>query len=232
MKGYIYKPEDSKFPVMLVAAEPGHDDSLPDLVTPGDTSGPAEWGRYSDAVREAARTYDNPDIGDIEHFLKARAKDPGKVDAEKFHEAVRRHRMSDLVDIVDHHMRRDGSLPRGSRHIRTQAPRGYLRRAIRKMESEDLAHLHHRLTAIGHNSEDVKKYLKARAKDSSWEDAEAHGVAFADGEFAGLYFDDADSNGDEEFMERVEMIMSRVPAPVINVYINKDGEVQGESESE
>lgn len=195
-----------------------------DLITPDATSGPAEWGRYHDAVREAARSFDNPKEGDIHHFLQARAREPDKVDVPAFHEAVHRHRMADIVDIVDHHMRRDGSLPRGARMVRTQAPRGYMRRAIRNMGSEDLAHLRHRLGAIGHQQEHVDDYLAKRANPDMWDQASALEVRLSEGEFLGLEFDDSDSGWSGE---------SEAVPLVVNVYVNgQKAETEIESEAQ
>src|SRR5438309_4246699 len=168
------------------------DESRAEIVTPDATSGPAEWGRYHNAVREASRSFDNPGQGDIQQFLNARARNPERVDVPAFHEAVKRQRMADLVDIVDHHMRRDGSLPRGSRHIRVQAPKGYLRRALRNSTPEDVAHLHHRLTSIGHSKEHVEHFLSTRVAPDMWDQATTYEIHASEGEFDGLLFDDSD----------------------------------------
>src|ERR1700745_3471703 len=67
-RSLIFDQEDG-FPVMMAAAESRRrhlpDRSPTDIVTPDATSGPAEWGRYHDAVREAARSFDDPEEGDI-----------------------------------------------------------------------------------------------------------------------------------------------------------------------
>jgi hypothetical protein len=208
---------EGEFPVLL--ADDGRRE-LPEIITPDSTSGPAEWGRYHDAVREAARSFDDPQEGDIHHFLRARARNADQVDVPAFHEAVRRQRMADIVDIVDHHMRRDGSLPRGSRMVRTQAPRGYMRRALRNMGSEDLAHVRHRLVAIGHDPSRVDDYLSARANPDMWDQASETEVKFSDEEFGGLTFDDGDLDEFDETIELVSEVMKRIPQPIINVYID------------
>lgn len=218
-KGIIV--HEGGFPRMIAAAEPPKHKppkETSDLVTPDETSGPAEWGRYHDAVREASRSFDNPSAGDVKHFLKARARHPEKVDAEKFHEAVRRQRTADLVDIVDHHMRREGSLPRGARMVRVQAPKGYLRRALRQSSPEDLAHLHHRLTSIGHDPEGVSKFLSGRVSPDMWDQASSTQIEMSDSEFSGLNFDGSETIDD--LVEAFGEAMSRFPAPVINVYVD------------
>jgi hypothetical protein len=213
--GHVIFFDEGGNPIMLEAAAGSRRRVLPnrasaDLVTPDATSGPAEWGRYHDAVREAARSFDDPHEGDIHHFLQARARNPEQVDIGAFHEAVRRQRMADLVDIVDHHMRRDGSLPRGARMVRVQAPRGYMRRVLRNSSPEDLAHLRHRLTSIGHSQESVDSYLAHRAKPDMWDQATAYEVQMSDDEFEGLEFDDSDSGWVDDEREPI----------TINVFVN------------
>jgi hypothetical protein len=195
-----------------------------EIVTPDSTSGPAEWGRYHDAVRECSRSFDNPEDGDIRQFLHARAREPEKVDVEAFHEAVKRQRMADLVDIVDHHMRRDGSLPRGSRHIRTQAPKGYLRRALRQTSPEDLAHLRHRLTSIGHDDEQVSDFLSSRVGDDNWDKASVYEINASEEEFQGLAlmgtedldYDDLREIGVDDLFDLIAGIK-----PEIHIHIDK-----------
>lgn len=219
------------FPILLAEPDrkktPIGNESRADLITPDHTSGPAEWGRYHDAVREASRTFDNPQEGDIKHFLNARAKHPHKVDAPAFHEAVKRQRMADLVDILDHHMRREGSLPRGSRMVRVQAPKGYLKRSLRNSSSEDIAHLRHRLTSIGHSDEHVNNYLSARVSPDMWDQASSLEVKFSEEEFDGLNFDsgDLDAEWDDplgDVVELVKKVYESVPPPVINVYVTPE----------
>jgi hypothetical protein len=199
------------------------DESKAEIVTPDATSGPAEWGRYHDAVREAARSFDAPAEGDIHHFLNARARHPERVDVPAFAESVKRQRHADMVDILDHHLRRDGSLPRGSRVVRVQAPKGYLRQALRRSSPEELAHIRHRLTSIGHKQEHVDKYLGDRVKSDMWDQATSYEVRMSDSEFDGLLFDDTDGQEFEEneFVERVSEAISKIQ-PVINVYVSPE----------
>jgi hypothetical protein len=225
--------DERGIPVLLADPTPPPRHDLPEIVTPDGTSGPAEWGRYHDAVREASRSYDNPDHAEIQQFLRARARNPEKVDVPAFHEAVRRHRMADLVDIADHHLRRGGSLPRGSRMVRIQAPKNYLRKALRSSSAEDLAHLRHRLTSIGHDHEHVSNFLASRATPDMWDQASSIQVNLSDGEFEGLTFDSVnfpdpewDDDGRSDFAEAIGEAFQNLPAPVINVYINTTEENQ------
>jgi hypothetical protein len=213
-----YIEDEHGYPVLFAVPQtqrrrPLKEENLPEIVTPDGTSGPAEWGRYHDAVREAARSFDNPQEGDIHHFLQARARTPERVDTPAFHEAVKRQRMADLVDILDHHMRHAGSLPRGHRMVRVQAPKGYLRRALRQSSPEDLAHLRHRLCAIGHSQQHVDQHLSSRVMGDIWDQATSYEIRMADDEFDGITFDDSDSDfswADEHFEF----------SPTINVYVD------------
>lgn len=224
---------DDGFPILL--AEPRRsppprralpDDPRAEIVTPDATSGLAEWGRYHDAVREAARSFDNPQEGDIRHFLNARARHPERVDAPAFHEAVRRQRTADLVDILDHHLRRDGSLPRGARMVRVQAPKGYLRRAVRNSSPEEVAHVRHRLTSIGHSQDNVDKFLSARVSPDMWDQATTYEVHMSDSEFDGLEFDDSESVvdfGDDDMNQPFEWLAEIMKEfkPEIHIHIDK-----------
>lgn len=211
------------FPILL--AEPRRrelpQEDLPEIVTPDGTSGPAEWGRYHDAVREAARSFDNPQEGDIHNFLNARARNPERVDVPAFHEAVKRQRMADLVDIVDHHMRRDGSLPRGSRMVRVQAPKGYLRRALRQSSPEEIAHLRHRLTSIGHDDSRVSDFLSSHVSGDIWDQADVYEIQAGLGEFIGLTFNSDDFDVEwENPLEDVLVAIRNMQPPVINVFVD------------
>lgn len=214
---YIFKDEDG-MPVLFTAKKKEIDESSTELVTPDATSGPAEWGRYHDAVREAARSFDHPEEGDIQHFLNARAKHPANVDTPAFHEAVKRQRMADLVDMVDHHMRREGSLSRGHRMVRVQAPKGFVRQSLRKSSPEDLAHLRHRLNSVGHNSEHVDKYLSARVSPDMWDQASALEVKFSDDEqFSGMIA--LAASDDDEFQDMWDLEEYR---PEIHIHIDRE----------
>lgn len=221
--------DEAGFPLFLADSPRSHpprrtlpDDSRTEIVTPDATSGPAEWGRYHDAVREASRSYDNPQEGDIHHFLNARARHPDRVDVAAFGEAVRRQRTADLVDILDHHMRRDGSLPRGSRHIRVQAPKGYVRKALRNSSPEEVAHVRHRLTSIGHSQEHVDKFLSARIEPDMWDQATTYDVHMTDDEFDGLVFD-ADDYVVEEWADPLSDLVEAVKSikPEIHIHIDR-----------
>jgi hypothetical protein len=218
----LFEIDDRGVPILLA----DHESELPEIVTPDATSGRAEWGRYSDAVREASRTYDDPGESEITQFLHARARNPQHVDVPAFREAVHRQRMSDLVDISDHHLRTSGSLPRGARHIRTQAPKNYVRKALKNSSSEDLAHLRHRLISIGHDPDNVDSFIGDRAGTDKSEAAKVIEINLADGEFEGLIFDATNFPGPdwedqfEDVREMIRTIYETAPPPIVNVYVN------------
>jgi hypothetical protein len=123
---------------------------------------PVEWHRFMDAVRTAAREYDNPQISDIQDFIQAHAKDPQSVDPKEFLAAVQEQRLSDLVDALDHQLRQSGSIQSGRRRVRIVTPRGYLRKLINNTTPEQIAEVAHRLESLGHDPQQVDKFLKAR----------------------------------------------------------------------
>ena len=123
---------------------------------------PIEWKRFTDAVRTAAREFDNPKIADIQDFINAHAKNPQAVDPTEFLAAVQEQRVSDLVDALDHQLRQGGSLPTGKRRMRLVTPRGYLRKIINFSTPEQLAEVSHRLESLGHDPQQVDQFLKSR----------------------------------------------------------------------
>jgi hypothetical protein len=114
--------------------------------------------------------------------------------------------------------------------VRVQAPRGYLRRALRQSSAEDLAHLHHRLVSIGHNSDHVSKFLSERVSPDIWDQASTVQVTMSDDEFGGLSFDDSESES-LEMIEAITEMFNKMPPPVVNVYISREGEITSEPQS-
>jgi hypothetical protein len=123
---------------------------------------PVEWHRFMDAVRTASREYDNPQISDIQDFIQAHAKNPQSVNPQEFLAAVQEQRLSDLVDALDHQLRQGGSIQSGRRRVRIVTPRGYLRKLINNTTPEQIAEVAHRLESLGHDTQQVDKFLKAR----------------------------------------------------------------------
>ena len=144
------------------APKAGEEDEQP----PPNTT-PLEFSRMLDAVRDAAREFDDPDVGDIQEFLQGRAKAPDQVDVQNFLLAVLEQRKNDIVDILDQNIRSSGSLPQGRRKVRISAPRGYVRKAMGGMNDSMLAEVMHRLEARGHSREAVDAYFEGKVKDET-----------------------------------------------------------------
>lgn len=123
---------------------------------------PVEWKRFTDAVRTAAREFDNPQISDIQDFINAHAKNPQAVDPAEFLAAVQEQRISDIVDALDHQLRQGGSLQTGRRRVRIVTPRGFLKKMINSSTPDQIAEVAHRLESLGHDSQQVDKFLKSR----------------------------------------------------------------------
>lgn len=123
---------------------------------------PVEYARMFDAVREAAREFDNPQEGDIRDFIKGRANAPDQVDIQQFLQQVVEQRKNDLVDLLDQSMRSSGPLSRGRRKVRLSAPRGYMRRLVGSLDEDQLAEVMHRLEAMGHDRADVDAFFNGR----------------------------------------------------------------------
>ena len=127
---------------------------------------PVEWKRFTDAVRTAAREYDDPKISDIQDFINAHAKNPQAVDPAAFLAAVQEQRVTDIVDALDHQLRQGGSLPTGKRRMRIVTPRGYLKKIIGSSTPDQLAEVEHRLESLGHDPQQVDQFLKSRVPEA------------------------------------------------------------------
>lgn len=112
---------------------------------------PDEWARRMDAVRDAAREFDFHQQGDLHEWLKGRTKrdlDPDELDA--FARDIRAQRIADLVDVIDHSMRRKIALrARGRRMVRVVPPKGFVQRSINGLEDDELSDIVRRLEARG-----------------------------------------------------------------------------------
>ena len=130
----------------------------PQIPTPAGTD-PLAFARLTDAVRDAARQFDDFDEGDAQEFLAARARDPSAVDLQAFIAMVREQHVTDLIDILDQQMRGSGIKRMGRRMVKVQAPRGYVRRALAGLEGTEIDSIMHRLAARGHDEAEVDKFL-------------------------------------------------------------------------
>lgn len=189
------------------------DGSSKKQVKPPANVDPLAYARMMDAVRDAAREFDDPKEGDIREFIKGRATAPEAVDIAAFYAAVQEQRLSDLVDMLDQSMRSGGPMKRGRRKVRLSAPKGYMRKMIGKMDSDNLAQLMHRLEGMGHDRDEVEKFLGGRA--SAIDDAKPKRDAISASDQEWLLpepIDDAEEDDD-----RYE--------PVFNFFITGDGDV-------
>lgn len=134
---------------------------------PPPNTDPLEFKRMLDAVRDASREFDDPDIGDIKEFLSGRAKAPDQVDVGNFLMMVQEQRKADAVDLLDQNLRTTGVNPQGRRKVRVVAPRGFVRKMIGSMDQNMLAEVMHRLEARGHDRKDIDDYFKGRVGDDT-----------------------------------------------------------------
>lgn len=131
---------------------------------PNQNVDPVEYARMYDAVREAAREFDDPSEGDLREFLKGRARAPEQVDLANFLSQVVEQRKSDLVDWLDQNLRSSGPLKRGRRKVRISVPKGYIRKLLGSMDEDALGEISHRLEAMGHDQETVDAFFAGRLK--------------------------------------------------------------------
>lgn len=191
---------------------------------------PEEFARMMDAVRTAAREFDNPDIGDVTEFIRGHAKKPDQVDVNGFLAAVQQQRQNDMLDIFDQQLRSSGSMAQGRRKVKVSAPRGYIRKYLKSLDSQTIANLSLRLEGLGHSSADVSAFFskkfpgqseqvtKQKAQlsqmyETNWE-AEEVFLAYPD--------DVGEENDVETEIDPIEMaqtIAANIPQPIVNVTV-------------
>lgn len=182
---------------------------------------PLDYKRMIDAVRDAARQFDVPEIGDIKEFLAGRAKSPDTVDAEAFLQQVVEQKKADAVDLFDQAMRSSGILPRGSRRVRLSAPRGYVRKLLNQMSADTQAEIMHRLEAKGHDEADVEAFFNSKVKEEKHAEAVTKKSAIAASDSwnsEGIAFEDVDFfDSTSDAVAMAEAIAKNLPQPIINV---------------
>lgn len=156
---------------------------------------PIEFKRMIDAIRDAAREFDAPDVGDIKEFLAGRAKAPDKVDVQQFLTLVQEQRKSDAVDILDQQIRSSGVLPLGRRKVRVSAPRGYVRRLIGSMDGDMLGEIMHRLEAKGHDRDEIDRFFDRKVTEDKNSAARARRDSFQGSDWQGDPYEDVELSG-------------------------------------
>lgn len=122
---------------------------------------PVEWERRMDQVRNAAREFDPQDKEDLREWLQGKTnRDLTEEEIQDFLADVKRQRLSDLVDVLDHSIRRRVALrTRGRRTLRVVPPRGWVRRTLAHLEDSDIVELHRRLRSRGFSAEELETHL-------------------------------------------------------------------------
>jgi hypothetical protein len=117
---------------------------------------PEEWERRLDAIRDAAREFEEMGLGDAKEFLRGRVADLSKVDLEAFLAEVREQRIDDLIDVLDHQLRSQvvGN-DRARRFVRLQAPRGFTKRLFASLTDDEVLKVATRLSNRGWDVDDL-----------------------------------------------------------------------------
>jgi hypothetical protein len=111
-----------------------------------------------DAVRAAAREFEQFSDQDIKEFLKGRTnRELSESEIQAFLADVRAQQLDDLVDVLDQNER--GKL-RSRRFVRVTAPRGYTRKTLNGLSDQELQSLVRRLRANGWNDKQVNAFAK------------------------------------------------------------------------
>jgi hypothetical protein len=121
------------------------------------------YGRMLDAVREAARSIDEPNEDTIAEFIQARATSPDQVDVAGFLAMVRQQRVADLIDVLD------GQLKGTKYKVRLQANKVYLRKILRSVDENEAQEVIQRLQAMGHDAKKVAKLFPNAPQETAAE---------------------------------------------------------------
>lgn len=116
-----------------------------------------ELARRRDAVREAAREFEDLSDQDIKERLKGvtnRELEDNEIAV--FREDVRAQILDDLVDVLDQSTR--GRL-RSRRTVRVVAPKGYRRKALNGLSESERSDIEERLRARGWSEIDISSAL-------------------------------------------------------------------------
>ncbi len=128
---------------------------------------PEEWARRMDAIRDAAREFDDVGLEDLREWLKGRTtRDLEENELEEFLKDIRRQRLSDLLDVLENSIRRAMPLRgRNRRTVRVAAPRGWSRRTLTGLNDDEVAELFRRLESRGFTSDELDSHLLKRFPD-------------------------------------------------------------------
>lgn len=116
-----------------------------------------ELARRRDAVREAAREFEDLSDQDIKERLKGVTnRELSDNEIAIFREDVRSQVLDDLVDVLDQSTR--GRL-RSRRTVRVVAPKGYRRKALNGLSEPERSEIEERLRARGWSEIDISSTL-------------------------------------------------------------------------
>lgn len=149
--------DEAGFPVLLedankTASSVGSTASDPTPVTES-----LEFTRRRDAVREAAREFEDLSDQDIKERLKGVTnRELSDNEIALFRQDVRAQVLDDLVDVLDQSTR--GKL-RSRRTVRIVSPKGYRRKTLNGMSEDERSEIKDRLQARGWTEHDVLSVL-------------------------------------------------------------------------
>lgn len=155
-------------PVMLADPVKTPAAKIPEVVPPKPVTPSArpstvdhvEWARRQDAVREAAREFEDLTEQDLKERLRGVTSKPLEDgDLAQFRADVRASVLDDLLDSLDQRVR--GKL-RGRRTVRLAMPNGYLKKALRSLDATEADQLDSRLRSRGWTEPQVKKEFWGR----------------------------------------------------------------------
>lgn len=182
----------------------------PRNATPPANTSQLDYHRMLDAVREAARSIDEPNEDTISEFIHGRASSPDQVDVAQFLALVTQQRKQDLVDVLDQQLR-------GAKYkVRMTASRVYMRRIMRTLEPQDAQEVIHRLEAMGHDAKKVAKLFPNVSEGTAASDDGVFGIAPAL-EFSADFEFDVEDKPDPMLVLAESIKSLQLPTPEVTV---------------
>lgn len=147
--------DESGAPMLLVADAP-EQETAP---APDPASGSEH--RRRDSIVEAARTLEDLSPAGVEQLVRRRWRGDRAVtpaDVESFARDARAQRVHDVVDALDHRIRRVVNGRAGSKQVHVSIPRGITRKSLAALDGEEMSAVFSRLRDRGWSDQQIKRH--------------------------------------------------------------------------
>jgi uncharacterized protein YdcH (DUF465 family) len=157
--------DDNGAPLLLVAGaavadpKPKPEEEVKPQPKPDASQGSGQ--RRRDSVVDAARTLEDLSPAGVEQFVRRRwagRRALAQEDIDTFSADARAQRLHDVVDALDHRIRKAVTGRAGSRQPHVVIPRGLQRKSLAALDAEEVTEVFARLRDRGWNTQQIKRY--------------------------------------------------------------------------